>query len=78
MPSTVHLGIHYQTVLAPDIESADPFWTIDLVSRERQQIDSHFFYIDWDLAEALGSIGMDYYTSLSTESSDAGNVANAA
>lgn len=44
---------------ATDIESTNTLGSVDLVSTDAQEINVHLCHIDGDLADSLGSIGME-------------------
>ena len=43
----------------PDIKRPDPFGTVNLMGRDRQQVDAELVNVDLDLAERLDRVGMD-------------------
>jgi len=57
-------------ILAAHIERACAFRTIQFVSGDGHDIEVHFVYVDWNLANCLHRVGMENHTALAAQLAD--------
>src|SRR5690349_2045670 len=55
---------------AADVQSADAFWRVELVSREREQIDAEFFDVNGKLSGGLNGVGVEIDVVLRGDAAD--------
>ncbi len=54
-------------ILASNVESADAFWPVKLVSGDRHYVDVLLVHVDRNLADGLNRVGVEDYPALATQ-----------
>src|SRR6266566_5771845 len=54
-------------ILAPHVQCTHTFWTVELVPRDRRQVDILLVHVYRNFADGLRCIGMEQYTTLTTD-----------
>ena len=72
--AAIHLGGELDArIPAADIQSADSLRAVDLVRRDRHQVDVVLDHIDGNLAERLHAIGVEQHAALVADLADLGD-----
>ena len=54
-------------ILAPHVQCTHPFWTVELVSRDRRQVDILLVHLYRNFADGLRCIGVEQYAALTAD-----------
>ncbi len=78
MATAVDDRFQAHTRLAADVQRADAFGAIDLVRRERHQVDLQLLQVDFDLAGRLRGIDVEQHAARAGQFTDGGDVVDRA
>ena len=71
MPAAIDNGGNlYPGILSPHVQGADTLWPVHFVRRDGHQVDIHLVHVDRNLADCLGSVGVEDHAALATELPD--------